>query len=269
MLTEIFTALNISEDETKTYSVLLEIGGGTVSALAKHLGKPRPSLYGFLSRLHEKGLVTHTTKGGVKLFVAEPPAKITLLFQERIDILREQQKRYERLLPELAHVSPTVFLHPTFHLYEGDKGLQHVLKDMLLYQDIKTCAFWPIKAMVDVLSPAFFRYHNRERIKNNIWTRAIWPKRQTVDMHSHPYLGVGSEFKREIRIAPKEIDCSMGYWIYINKVAFIASRKESFGFIIESRELVEMLMAQFEVIWRLSEPVTISPHETKIFLKDL
>ncbi len=257
MLAQIFTALNMSEDETKTYSALLEMGGGTASALAQKVGKPRPSLYGFLSRLHEKGLVTQTVKSGVKLFIAEPPAKIMLLFQERIDSLREQQKRYERLLPDLTHTPSTAFLNPKFHLYEGEGGLKHVLKDMLLYRDIETYAFWPIKAMIDVLSPEFFRYHNTERIKNNIRTRAIWPKHQVVDIRSHPYLGVGEEFKREIRIAPEEINFSMGYWIYTNKVAFIASRNESFGFIIESRELVEMLRAQFEVVWRLSELVIV------------
>ena len=102
MLTQIFASLNISEDETKTYSALLEAGGCSASALAHLLGKPRPSLYGFLSRLHKKGLVSQTTKNGVKVFIAEPPGKILLLFQQRINELNEQKKRYEYLLPNLS-----------------------------------------------------------------------------------------------------------------------------------------------------------------------
>ena len=144
-----------------------------------------------------------------------------------------------------------------------------MLKDMLLYRDIETQAYWPIKAMVDILSPDFFRYLNKERIKNNLYTRAIWPTSQKVDIKKHPYLGVGSDFKREIRIAPKEIDFSMGYWIYKNKVAFISSRKESFGFIIESKELVDMLLSQFELIWKLSKSIEANSKDTKVFLDEM
>lgn len=61
----------------------------------------------------------------------------------------------------------------------------------------------------------------------------------------------------------------MGYWIYGNKVAFISSRKESFGFIIESAELVEMLRTQFEVLWKTSKPIKVDPKDTNLFLQEL
>jgi hypothetical protein len=172
------------------------------------------------------------------------------------------------LLPSLEKIIPSKFINPKFQLFEGKEGVQHVLEDMLLYSNTETQAFWPIKAMIEILSPAFFKSHNIERIKNNIYTRAIWPKNQIVDLKTHPYLGTGKDFKREIRIAPAEIDFSMGYWIYKNKAAFISSKKESFGFIIESRELVEMLLAQFEVLWNISKPV-ISTHLNTDFLKEI
>lgn len=61
----------------------------------------------------------------------------------------------------------------------------------------------------------------------------------------------------------------MGYWIYGNKVAFISSRKESFGFIIESAELATMLRTQFEVLWKASKPITVDPKDTNLFLEEL
>ena len=39
----------------------------------------------------------------------------------------------------------------------------------------------------------------------------------------------------------------MSYW-YADKVAFISSRQETFGFVIHSRDFAEMMKAQFEVI---------------------
>ena len=143
------------------------------------------------------------------------------------------------------------------------------MKDMLLYKDMECQTFWPIKQMVEILSPEFLRYFNKERIKNNIYTRAVWPVKQKIEIKSYPYLGVGGGFKREIRLAPEEIDFSMGYLLYKNKALFLSSRKESFGFIIESKELVEMLLSQFEVIWKLSKPIKPEPRHTDGFLKTI
>src|ERR1700722_4207900 len=101
MLNEIFRVLDLSDDETKTYILLLETGASTVSRLAEKLGKPRPSLYGFLKRLQEKGMVTQSLKIGVRIFIAEPPEKIDLLFQQRIADLTDKQKIFQNLLPDL------------------------------------------------------------------------------------------------------------------------------------------------------------------------
>jgi hypothetical protein len=124
---------------------------------------------------------------------------------------------------------------------------------MLMYSNVETIAFWPIKSMMETLTPEFFRFHNQLRIKNNIYTRAIWPINQTVDIKKYPFMGQGQTHLREIRIAPKSIDFKMGYWVYGNKVAFISSLKENYGFIIESKELVEVLKLQFEVVWDKSK----------------
>ena len=123
--------------------------------------------------------------------------------------------------------------------------------------------------MIEILSPEFFRYHNKERIKNSLYTRAIWPPDQTVDVKEHPYLGVGEAFHREIRIAPKGVDFVLGYWIYGDRVAFVSSVAESFGFILESEELIATLKAQFELIWNLSRPLSVNPEDTRSFVDEL
>ncbi len=270
MLEEILTNLELDADEIKTYLTLLESGPITAGVLAKKMAVPRPSLYGFLERLHQRGLVSEQLNfESVKVFAAEPPEKVSMLFDQQIEHLQKQQHLYKDFLPELLKTRATKYLSPKFQLFEGQDGVRHVLKDMLLYHDIETQAFWPIKAMIDILGPDFFRYLNKERIKSKLFTRAIWPESQVVDVASHPYLGVGSEFKREIRIAPKQIDFSMGYWMYANKAAFISSRKESFGFIIESTELTEMLLTQFEIIWAMSKPIKVNETMTKAFIDEL
>lgn len=271
MLQDLLAKLDLSEDEIKTYVAVLEFNQTTVGNLAKKLGMPRSSLYGFLKKLRAGGLITQSVKSGIQTFSAEPPEKIDLLFQQKVEMLQGMRRAYQELLPELQKHRPSRFLTPKFQLYEGEEGVKHLLKDILLYRNIETQTFWPIRTMVDILSPEFLWYHNKERIRQNIYIRAIWPQahKGMINIRQHPYLGVGEAFKREIRIAPEGINFSMGYWIYGNKAAFISSRKESFGFIIESAELTEMLLAQFEVMWGMSQPLVTTPEETEAFLQDL
>ena len=269
MLNTLLSVLNLDEDEVKTYLLLLETGPITVGDLAKKLAVPRSSLYGFLKRLQDRNLVIQSIKYNIKTFAAESPEKINLLFNQKKEELQKSQQLYQEILPELKKHQPSKFLPPRIQWFEGQEGMQNQIKDLFLYSDMETQSFWPIKKMLEILSPEFFRYMNKQRIRNNLSIRAIWPRDQIVDAKNHPYLGAGEKFLREFRIAPAGTDFSMGYWIYGNKVSFISSRKESFGFILESAEFAEMQLAQFDIAWRVSTPYKVNPADTETFLKEL
>lgn len=269
MLDTILSGLGLTPPETRLYVEMLETGPMTAGELAKKLGLTRPTLYGTLQRLTDKGVIQRSLRQGVRRFVAAAPEKLGQLFTQQIEALQAQQSAYESLLPMLKAKGGMSALSPRFQLYEGVEGVQHVLNDMLLYSDCETLAMWPIKSMMEILSPEFFRYHNKERIRRNLYTRAIWPQAEAVDVAQHTFLGVGEAFRREIRIAPADMQFSMGYWMYGNKLAYLSSKAECFGFIIESREMVEMNKAQFEVIWGMSKTLTVNPLVTQGFLDEM
>ena len=269
MIEKTLAALGFEAAESKVYLTLLKSGAMTVGNLARRLGVPRTTLYGFLARLSDRGLANQSLRKGVKVFSAESPEKILLLFQQKQVQLEAAHKDFQDLLPKLKDQRKAVLSSPRFQLYEGEEGLKNVLKDMLLYSNIESCSFWPIKQMMAILSPEFFQYHNVERIRRNIYTRAIWPVSEAVEIKNFQFLGSGELFRREIRLAPEELSFSMGYWFYANKVAFLASRREGFGFIIESEELVETLKAQFEVVWKISKTLRSKPDDVKDFLVTL
>ena len=186
-----------------------------------------------------------------------------------METLKKAQDDYVKILPELKSKQGKKYQAPKFQVFEGTEELKNALKDMLLYRNMETQAFWPQKKMVEVLSGEFFRYHNKERIKNNLSVRAIWPQHQKVEIKNHPYFGSGEKFLREIRIAPSGTDFHMGYWIYGNKIVFISSARESFGFIIQSQEMAQMLKTQFEILWQISRPLVIKKQDTESFLSEV
>ena len=258
----------LRSEEIKTFLFLIENGSQPVGKMAKKTGVSRPSIYGFLKKLQDKGLIIESQKDGLKSFSVSPEEKINMVLDEQIKEIEETKATLKKAFKEIQRGNVPI-IGPRLQLFEGKKELQFILKDMLLYKNMETKAYWPIKSMIEVLGEDFFKQFNKERIKHNIYTRAIWPEKQVVDIKKHPYLGVSEDFLREIRMAPKEIDFSMGYWIYENKVAFISSKKETFGFILEGKEFAQMLSSQFEIIWRLSKEIKVNPKHTNAFIKDI
>jgi sugar-specific transcriptional regulator TrmB len=267
-ISQLFSGLDISAEESATYLELLNSDRLTAGLVAKRLNLPRPSVYGFLERLVEKGLASQSVDmSGVREYRAEPPEKVAQLFDQRIEQLEHGRRHYVQMLEELRAARPAS-VAPHFQVFQGAEGVKHILKDMLLYRNLETQAFWPICSMLDILGADFFRYLNKERIRNNLATRAIWPASQVADLADHPYLGVGEGFLREIRIA-ESADFSLGYWIYGNRTAFISSRQEGFGFIVESAELAQTQRAQFELIWEQSKVLdTVNPGAQE-FLREI
>lgn len=269
MINDIFETLGIKEEESKTYMSLLEKGACGAGDLAKIMGLPRPTVYGYLERLRLTGLVTQSVRRGVKVFVPEPGNKIRVLYKRKIEDLRAKEKTLDDIIPELEKHAGLNLMRPRMQFFEGRSGLETALQDHLSHSGLEMLAFWSIKAAIEATSEEFWWWLNKERIKRDMWLKGIWPPEQAVDVKRFPFMGVGKEFKREIRMAPEGIESSMGYWIYANKVFFASSRAESFCFIIESSELVQMMSNQHKVIWNLSKPITPSESDMKPFLDDL
>jgi len=268
MLNRSLKLLGFGELETTVYASLLKSGPTTAGMLSKRTGIRRTTLYGSLSRLAASGLISEITIENVKEFCAASPAKISLLLAEQAKAFEEEREYLKEIVPKLSFKN-TSHTRPKLELFEGKEAMQTILKDMLLYYNLDTVALWPIELMQDVLSPEFFRYFNRERILNNLYTRAIWSSETKINFKKYPWLGVGESFKREIRIAPVGIDFPMGYWVYGNKIAFVSSAQESFGFTVESTELAKTLTTQFELVWQVSKPVKVSSADTASFLEEV
>jgi HTH-type transcriptional regulator, sugar sensing transcriptional regulator len=269
MLNKIFEKLNLNQKHAKIYLSLVEDGSSTVGKLSKKLNIPRSTLYGFLYELLNEGLVNQSEKNDVKIWQAESPDKLNHKVNEKINTLEEAKVDLASLIINLKDKQKTDFISPKFTYNEGAEALKQMLKDVLMYRDIETIAFWPINEMIKTLGKDFFLYSNKERIKRNISAKVIWPANKQVDLKENIFLGSGKDFKREIKIAPEGVDCSMGYWAYENKVVFLSSKKESFGFIVESIELKQLLKTQFDILWNLSTPIKTHSTTTKKFIEQL
>lgn len=258
MLNEILKELNLPETARRIYLRLVE--GGPVSArqLAEYLSIPRPSVYDNLKVLIALDLVVEHEEENKKMFSADDAQNLSRLLNEKVDSLKAKEKELKKMLPKLK--KETKSFEPKIKFYSGAEGIKQVLKDMLWYENIETYTMWPISEMVDTDL-------NRKRIRRNISIKGIWPQDKAVNLMENPFLGVGKKHLRELRLAPKGMSWDMSYWVYDDKVAFISSKQESFGFVVHSRDFAELTKAQFEQIWKISKPIKAQPQYTDEFLK--
>lgn len=237
--------------EVIIYEELFAGGMLAASDLAKRVGVSRTSVYDLLERLIEVGLVTEALQGGVKKFVVQPPSKIQLLITEKEKELVEAKQVVSGL--QDVYERKRISVKPRLQLFEGRAELQQMMKDLLLYRDITVRACWPVSKMMKLLSPEFMTEFHKERAARNITLHVIWPFTQLSTLKSNPTLNSSLGLKREARVAPREVDFSLGYSIYKNTVRFISSSDENFGFLVDSVELARMMQMQFDVLWKISK----------------
>ncbi|KKU48797.1 hypothetical protein A3H10_01580 [Candidatus Uhrbacteria bacterium RIFCSPLOWO2_12_FULL_46_10] len=265
MLNKILSDIGLPEATIRIYTQLLQGGSLSARQLAENLGLPRPSVYDNLKLLRQRGLVVERQEDNKKIFQLDDLKNLPQLLQERIDKLTQDKGEINDLLPTLARQGRTI--EPKIRFYSGVDGVKQVLRDMLWYHDIETLTMWPISEMVEILGADYLATLNRRRIRQRISIRGIWPHDKIVSLKKYPFLGVGGQHLRELRLAPAGITWNMSYWLYADKVAFISSRQETFGFIVHSQDFADLIKAPFEIVWKISKPIKPQPQYTDSFLK--
>src|SRR3989344_1634503 len=132
----------LSQDESKVFLVLLELGRGTVTEITRKAGLNRTTGYDILDNLVAKGLASISGKEPKQEYLAESPDKIVAMLEKEINAKSEQLKKIKSVLPEMKSLH-NVAGRPKVMFYEGVQGLKDVYEDTLTSQE-------PIRAYASV-----------------------------------------------------------------------------------------------------------------------
>jgi len=267
MLKKILKDLGLPDSACAIYLRLTETGYSSARQLAENLNLPRPTVYDNLKVLISNGLVVEKNEENKKMFGCDDTKHLLHLVKSKIDDLKKSEEEIKEALSSLT--LNVKALEPKVKFYSGPAGIKQVLRDLLWYENIETLTMWPINEMIDILGKEYMETLNRRRIRQKISIRGIWPRDKAVDLKDHPYLGIGAKHLRQLHWAPKGMTWDMSYWLYDDKVAFISSKLEGFGFVVHSRDFAGLIRAQFEQLWKITEPIKAQPQYTDNFLKTI
>lgn len=239
--------IGLEEKEAKVYLSALELGPTNIHNLTQKSGIKRSTVYEMLKNLQGKGLISETTKGKRRLIVAAEPEKLKRNIKEKEQLLNQ-------ILPELKSLDNTSSVKPKITYYEGKEGLREIYIVALEAKDKKADWISPIKSVIDTVGEDFLNKYIEMKKKMGYWIRSIHITSQEVTTYKYLNPATFEQTFRKVRFAPKEIDIPNAMVMWDNKVAVISSKKEGFGFIIESEDYRRSMKTFYDLLWNASKP---------------
>ena len=247
--------VGLHEKEAETYLALLELGPATIVSISKKAGLKRTTIYEIIDSLKEKRLVSETTFGKRKRFVAEPPESFFNMKSQELEALR-------KMLPTLDALRNVAIEKPALRFYQGIEELKHVFEDMCLKTDPINDKLLGIETKPDVLL---------EKTGEEFWMRLLAKKKErgleslTLDtLHKagmekfakeHPY---GFDHGLQVKLLEdKEGQFNISVYLYQNKTALIAE-DQLFALVIENKRLKESMEFLFYKLWEAAKPVKLT-----------
>ncbi len=230
-------SLGLSENESKIYLALLEMGSRSTGVISRRTGLHRRTVYDSIDRLIKKGLIGYILENGKKVFSASSPGKLT-------EMIKEKENHLENSLPELMSIfnSSKEKQREDTRFFKGKEGLKSIFEEQLA--DKSEILILGASSESYKLFPFYFNWFDKTRVKSKIKAKIL------VDKNSK----LGKVSLSEIRTLPEDYSSQLAINIFGEKVAIILWDKEHpFAVLIKNKKISEGYRKQFEMLWKISK----------------
>ena len=231
--------VGLSHNETRVYLAALELGGTTISRIAKKSKVKRATTYLAVDALKTRALLGVSKKGRRTFYFAQNPKKLVDSFDERRELLL-------RAMPELLAISNAIDVKPKIQYFEGKAGIEEVFKDILRSSGKEVLEWYSESYVTDFDEKFFSAYFTPERIKKGIHVRAILPDRPDLQKLAESNL---QELRQTKLLDSAKYHIRMELNVYDKRKVSVISFKEEFGIVIESEIIHDSLKNFFELMW--------------------
>ncbi len=236
--------IGLTDKKAKVYLAVLEAGQATIIQIAKKTLIKRTTLYDIVTDLVNQGYISEIKKGSKNLIIAEDPAILIKKFESRLDEVKG-------IAPALFKIFASVTSRPQIRFYEGVEGIRHLMEESLVMKEKEVFYWGPADNIIEILGTVYVDKWLKRRIKASIQTHGLLT--QNAPRASKPFLKTDKTAMREVRWLSTKTIFNGILWLYDNKVMYISSTKDSFGFIIESDNFTEFMKVIFKSMWETAK----------------
>src|SRR3989344_1554284 len=121
---EILQQSGLSEGESRVYLALLKLGSSPVNKIKEETKLHRTTIYDFIEKLLNKGLVNYVIRNSVKYYKATHPNKLS-------EFLKEKEHHLTAILPSLIKLQEFQKEDILIEVYKGIEGVKTILNEIL------------------------------------------------------------------------------------------------------------------------------------------
>lgn len=238
---EALKQLGLNDREITLYHTLLALGPSSIRDIAAKAQINRGTSYETLKDLVSKGIVNYLPKGKRRIFQAASPDKLLDIAEERrLAIEQTLLDLKNDIIPALSQLKPK-FNASNVSFYEGDYGVETVLKDIL------NCSAKNEPRAYSVISTRSVRDHLYRSFPN--FTKVRIQKEISVRVLAIGEGGEDAEFAQRKWIKGK-VDASY-IAIYPPKVAMISLVDNNYPVmvVIDSTAIAGTQQVMFDTLW--------------------
>lgn len=241
--------IGLSPNEALIYHTCLTAGECTIIDLAKQTGISRTTIYGIADELVHKGILSFIQKQAHRIYSAQEPKKIKLLLEKQKAEIDQKSTIFEALLPALSMQFSQGGSKPIVSYYQGQEEVRLIFEDVILSGAKEVLFICESGTLQKAVGDDWLKKYIKRRIAAKIQTQGIIAMSNAID---DPLFSSGIAYKRTVRRGPSYLKSPIYTGIYLNKVYFISSLQESYGVLIESKDLAETMRGWYQAVWEAS-----------------
>ncbi len=239
--------IGLSDKEAQLYVVGLQLGPATIQQLAQQSGIKRSTVYEVIESLKEQNLFFVTQKGKRKLFTAQDPDNLSLLLQQKQNVLAQ-------IMPDLEALKNATAIKPAIRVYEGLDGLKQIYEDMIKKSGDVLAMAAPKEKISTMLLDYLIHEWEPRRIGSEISMRRININNKQDPSLNYQASAIPHELEHIKYLPPEAYPFSVGVYVYRQKVAFVAyDDREMVGIVVRSPQINATIRAVFELLWNLAK----------------
>jgi len=226
--------LGFSQNESRVYLALLELGCCNVGKIAVKSRVHRTNVYDSLEGLSRKGLVSSVLKGKIKFYEAVNPECL-------LTLVREKEAKVMELIPKLKERH--TIKEEIARTYEGVQAFRTILNSWLEKKE-SIFTYGIPKDTVKSIGPFINHFHKR-RIKKKIIMKHIYnenAKERITYLNKLPYT--------EAKFLPEDFDTDSNTALCGDEIMIIHWKKNPFIIHLKQKELADTYRKYFEFLYK-------------------
>ena len=235
---ESLEAMGFSKNESKVYIQLLNIGKTTATEIAKQTKLHRSNVYDSLTKLIEKGIVAQYSEDNTRIYEATDPANL-------LTILKDQQQKFEAILPQLQLKKKMASTESLVHIYTGVTPAKNTLFTLLDYN--KPIYVLGTPPNISTLSKGFLQEFHKERVKRKIPIHHVYSKEAEKDFED---VGVNNLPYTYSKHLPDGMTLPMSTTVCNDEVQLKFWTRGGSVVVFKSPEIADVYKSYFDHFWQ-------------------